>query len=272
VNGCGRLLIFDHHMASKSLFVYTAALLVTFLWVTPLCSQQYELKGTVYDITQKTALDGVIVMATNGKGVLTDSFGRYKIMVRERDSVWFSYQGKQTAKYPLFSLEDPTQFNMALHVYVHALPNVIVRPKNYRMDSLANRMEYAKYFNYSKPNPLKSVNVANGGVGMDANEIINIFRFRRNRSLEMLQKRLLEDEQTKYVDYRFNKAFVIKLTNLSGEPLNVFMKKYRPPYDFVVLTNELELGFYIQQCYRQERGELPRNVVIYNLQMTDLQE
>jgi hypothetical protein len=115
------------------------------------------------------------------------------------------------------------------------------------------------------------VNVANGGVGMDPNAIINMFRFKRNKQLAGLQKRLIEDEQTKYVDYRFNKAFVKKLTNLSGEPLNAFMKKYRPPYDFVVLTNELELGFYIQQCYRQERGELPRNVVIYNLQLTDLQ-
>jgi len=225
----------------------------------------WDLKGTVYDVSAKTPMDGVIVMTTAGRGTMTDSMGHYRITVSERDSVYFSYQNKMTPKYPVAKMESLTQFDMSLHVYVYALPNVTVRGRSYRMDSLMNRQQYAKYFNFSKPNPLKSVNVANGGVGMDPNEIINMFRFKRNRQLAELAERLQREEQDKYVDYRFNKAFIKKLTLLDGEELKKFMEKYRPPYDYAVLTNELEMGYYIQQCYRKERGQLPSGVLLYQL-------
>lgn len=224
-----------------------------------------EVKGRVYDITQRNFLDGVSVMATNGRGTTTDTLGFYSIWVRETDSVYFSYQNRTTAKYPVATMEDVRQFNMALHVYSHNLPPVTVYGRSYRMDSLSNRMEYAKYFNWQKPNPLKSVNVANGGVGMDPNDIINLFRFRRNRQLAELQKRLVEQEEDKYIDFRFNKNFVRKVTGLSDDPLKAFMRKYRPPYDFLVIVNDLELGYYIQQCYLKEIGLLPRGVEIYKL-------
>lgn len=228
-------------------------------------AQNIEVKGVVYDISQKTPLEGVSVMATNGSGTSTDEFGRYKIWVRPTDSLYFSYQGRETARYPILKMEDYTQFNMALHVYVHALPNVIVRPPNYRMDSIQNRLDYAKYFDYKKPNPLSSINVSPTGVGMDPNEIINLFRFKRNRQLASLQKRLIQEEEDKYVDFRYNAKFVSELTGLKAEELRQFMRKYRPPYDFVVITNTLELGYYIQQCYKKEKGLLPPGVPVYNL-------
>lgn len=231
----------------------------------PAISQLIEVKGLIYDISQKNPLEGVTVMATNGAGTYTDAFGRYSIRVRPTDSLYFSYQGKETAKYPVLKMEDYTQFNMALHVYVHSLPTVIVRPPDYRMDSAQNRMDYAKYFAYRKPNPISSINVGPTGVGMDPNEIINMFRFKRNRQLASLQRRLVAEEQDKYVDFRFTKKFITELTGLNGEELNAFMKKFRPPYDFVAITNQLELGYYIQQCYKMEKGLLPPGVPLYNL-------
>lgn len=236
-----------------------------FVAVTSVAGQTWDLKGTVYDISQSTPVESVTVLTTAGRGTMTDSLGHYRITVTMRDSIYFSYQNKVTPKYAVATMEDLTQFNMSLHIHVYALPNVTVRGHNYRMDSMMNRREYAKYFAYTKPNPLNSVNVGPTGVGMDPNEIINMFRFKRNRQLAELQKRLMEDEQEKYVDYRFNKAFVKKLTLLDGEDLKRFMIKYRPPYDYTILTNEIELGYYIQQCYRKERGELPQGVILYQM-------
>jgi len=227
--------------------------------------QTWELKGTVYDISERTPVELVTVLTTSGRGTMTDSMGRYKIAVSINDSVFFSYQNKVTGRYPVAKMEDQTQFNMSLHIHVFELPNVTVRGHNYRSDSLINRREYSKYFNFSKPNPLHSINVGPTGVGMDPNEIINMFRFKRNRQLAELQKRLVADEQDKYVDYRFNKTIIKKLTLLDGEPLRLFMIKYRPPYDYAVLTNELEMGYYIQQCYRKEKGQLPTGVILYQL-------
>ncbi|HSK11649.1 MAG TPA: carboxypeptidase-like regulatory domain-containing protein [Phnomibacter sp.] len=228
-------------------------------------AQLIEVKGTIFDISQRTALEAVSVMATNGAGTTTDEFGHYSIWVRATDSVYFSYQGRETAKYPVLKMEDHRQFNMALHVYVHSLPMVTVRPPNYRMDSLQNRLDYAKYFGYSKPNPLGSISAGPTGAGMDPNEIINMFRFKRNRQLASLQRRLIAEEEDKYVDFRFNRNFVAEVTGLKGDDLVLFMRKYRPPYDFVAITNQLELGYYIQQCYKKEKGLLPPGVPLYDL-------
>lgn len=251
---------------------YTARFIVLVLLATLLCAgkgsyaQTWQLHGTVYDISQSTPMESVTVLTTSGRGTMTDTLGRYTITVSLHDSVYFSYQNKVTGRYPVAKMEDQTQFNMSLHIHQYnVLPNVTVRGRNYRSDSLINRQEYAKYFAFAKPNPLNSINIGPTGVGMDPNEIINLFRFKRNRQLRELQERLVKDEQEKYVDYRYNHAFIKKLTRLEGEQLTYFAAKYRPPYDYVVLTNELELGYYIQQCYRKEKGQLPSGVVLYQM-------
>jgi hypothetical protein len=254
-------------------FSLKALIIMGFLTATcPLAAQLIEVKGVIFDISQRTPLEGVSVMATNGNGTSTNEFGRYSIWVNPTDSVYFSYQGKETAKYPVLKMEDYTQFSMALHVSVHSLPNVIVRPPDYRTDSAQNRMDYAKYFAYRKPNPISSINVGPTGVGMDPNEIINMFRFKRNRQLASLQRRLLMEEEDKYIDFRFSKKFITEITGLQGDELTVFMKKYRPPYDFVAITNQLELGYYIQQCYKMEKGLLPPGIPLYNLGPISIQQ
>ena len=217
-------------------------------------AQQWKLKGTLYDISKKIPLDGVSVMSTSGAGTATDSMGNYTITVKSGDSVWFSYLGKPTAKYAVDKLQDQTQFNYSLHVYSQALPMAFVRARSYRNDSLENRQTYAKVFNFNKPNPLNSINIGAGGVGMDPNEIINMFRFKRNRSILALQNRLLEEEQTKFVDYRFSKTIIKKLTGMSPEQITVFMNKYRPSYEFTAMANDLEFYNYILQCYKRAKA------------------
>jgi hypothetical protein len=46
------------------------------------------------------------------------------------------------------------------------------------------------------------------GVGFDIDEIINMFRVRRNKSMLAFKERLLNEEREKAVDHRFNKALV----------------------------------------------------------------
>ena len=143
-----------------------------------------------------------------------------------------------------------------IHVTGVDLPEVKVRNSYYRLDSLQNRMDYAKYFNYQAPGLKLSNNqqlFGPGGltVGLDLDEIINMFRFKRNRNLQFLQKRLLSQEQEKYVNYRFTKRFVQKITHLEGANLSSFMEYCKPSYEVLGLLNDLELGYYIQQKYIQ---------------------
>jgi len=124
------------------------------------------------------------------------------------------------------------------------------------LDSIQNRIDYAKYFNYRAPGIRLSGGQQLFGssgltVGFDLDEIINMFRVKRNRNLQFLQKRLLSQEQEKYVGYRFTKRFVIKLTHLEGEELDRFMNFCRPSYEVLGLLNDLELGFYIQKKFEE---------------------
>ncbi|MGB3005189.1 MAG: hypothetical protein WBC06_01685, partial [Chitinophagaceae bacterium] len=147
---------------------------------------------------------------------------------------------------------------VSLHVNVPTLKEVKIKPKNYRFDSLQNRNDYAKIFNYQKPK-LKTVTPQYGaGVGFDLDEIINMFRFKRNRSIESFQKRLLIEEEDKYINYRFNKALVRRLTQLDGASLDSFMLAFRPSYIFTKFAGDYEFQYYIKEAlYRFKHGLRP---------------
>lgn len=210
---------------------------------------QYRIQGTVFDSSRSVPLEAVSVISTSGNGVVTDANGRYSIGVGEKDSIWFSYLGKPTIKFPVATINDVNQFNIALQVRVTVMKELRIRPRNYREDSLQNRQDYAKAFNFQRPNLGTLTSIGPSGAGIDINELIRAFQFRKNKSMERFQARLLEQEQEQYVNYRFSKALVRRLTNLSGEPLETFMKDYRPTYEFTVYSSDYDFQAYIKKAY-----------------------
>lgn len=220
---------------------------------------QYKIRGTVLDSTRTYPVGFVSVLSTSGRGTMTNIYGEYEIEVGEKDSIWFSYLNKPTVKFPVLKIATPLSFDISLQVNVPVLNEVRIRPRNYRQDSLQNREDYAKIFNYKKPGLSVAPSQYGAAAGFDVNEIINAFRFRRNRNLRSFQERLLEQEQEKYVDYRFNKAVVRRLTSLSGEELDSFMRVFRPPYFFAIMTNDYDFQKYIKDSYeRYKQGLLPQ--------------
>jgi len=221
--------------------------------IVSLSAKAQNIQGTVYDITQRIPLPAVSVLSTSGHGTQTDSLGNYTIKINADDSVWFSYLGKTTPKYAVKSIVNPASFDVSIQISAIELPGVTIRKNTYHMDSLLNRKEYEKAFNYRKPG-LRISSLSPGsmgaGAGVDLDELINVFRFRRNKNMKFLQGWLIKEEQEKYVDYRFNKIFVQKLTKLQDDELDEFMKYYRPPYELLVPLSEAELGLYILECYK----------------------
>lgn len=211
---------------------------------------QYRVQGTVFDSSRSVPLEAVSVISTSGTGVVTDANGRYSIVVGEKDSIWFSYLGKPTIKFPVLTINDVNQFNIALQVRVTVMKELRIRPRNYREDSLQNREDYAKAFNFRRPNLGTMTSIGPTGAGIDINELIRAFQFRKNKSMERFQSRLLEQEQEKYVDYRFSKALVRRLTDLTGDDLDAFMKAHRPTYEFAVYSNDYDFQAYIKEAYR----------------------
>jgi len=239
-------------------FIYIIAFIVTILLATDFSAagQTYIIKGMVYDSSRNYPLEAVSVLSTSGKGTVTNADGFYEIEVTEKDSIWFSYLNKPTVKFPVLKIVNTMSFDISLHVNVPVLREVKIRPRNYRQDSIQNRIDYAKVFNYQKPKLKPSV--TSSGVGFDLDEIINMFRFRRNRSMASFQQRLLMEEEDKYIDYRFNKALVRRLTLLESPELDSFMQLYRPSYTFTKMAGDYEFQYYIKTAFfRFKKGLLP---------------
>ncbi len=244
----------------KRLHITIGCLLICTIFFVQNSNAQYiNIKGRVFDISARRPLEAVAVISTSGKGTTTDSLGRYELRVSVKDSIWFSMIGKSTMKYPVDTISNTESFDVMIHVRSFDLPEVKVRNSYYKLDSIQNRKDYAKFFDFKKPGLRLSENPGynlNGlTVGFDLDEIINMFRFKRNKSLASLQQRLLQQEEDKYIDHRFSKAFVRKITKLNNQELDEFMKDYRPDYEMVQRMNELELGYFIEKNFEEFKNK-----------------
>jgi hypothetical protein len=204
----------------------------------------------VYDLSQKMGLEAVSVLSTSGKGTLTDKEGHYSLVVNEKDSIWFSYLNKPTPKYPVLSVANLNSFDISLHVASTTLPEVRVMPPDYKRDSIQNRQDYAKAFDFQKPGVGTVTGVGpNGGAGLDIVEFINMFKFRRNRRMLAFQDRLLREEEERFIDHRFSRSLIIRLTQLRGAELDTFIVRYRPVVEFTQHSTDYEFQSYIKNCF-----------------------
>ena len=213
-------------------------------------AQSFKLRGTVYDSTKTYPVISVSVLTSSGKGTVTDLYGHYEVDVTEADSVWFSYLNKPTIKYAVGKIPDASRFDIAIHINVPVLKEVIVKQRNYKMDSIQNRLDYAKAFDWQKPRLKANVSGDMGAaVGFDLDAIIQMFQFRKNKSNAAFRERLLAEEREKFIDHRFNKALVLRLTGLIGDARDSFMQSCRPSYEMCMYLGDYDFQFYIKECY-----------------------
>ncbi|HEY0678079.1 MAG TPA: hypothetical protein VGD17_07325 [Chitinophagaceae bacterium] len=233
----------------RSHFLITICLLA----LAQAAAAQVKISGTVYDASRALPLPSVSVISTSGYGTATDSMGRYTLIVQETDSIIFSYLNRPTMKFPVRAIQNVFQFDISLHVPASELPAVSVRPRNYRIDSIQNRKDYAKAFDFQKPGIGISTSPS-GGVGLDLQEFIGMFRFRYNKRMLGFQRRLIQEEEDKFIDQRFNRALTRRITGLTGDTLIHFMKLYRPSYEFTQLSSDYEFLEYIKLASVQYRA------------------
>jgi hypothetical protein len=242
--------------------IYKKYCLLFFLLLLVVCTAtaQLTISGTVYDSTKAIPVRDVLVKSTSGTTAQTDSVGHYDIVARENDSLSFVYHNKATARFSVKDIQNIGAFDISLRIRVHenfkVLKEVIVYSKSYHQDSAENRQEFAQGFNFEKPGIGVTSNSYSGTPGLDIDEFIDMFHFRKNRIMRAFQQRLLEEEQEKYVDYRFNKELVKRMTHLQGPELDTFMIRYRPDYYFTQTASIADFYQYILNASYQYKAEL----------------
>lgn len=243
------------------LFLKIFLLLLFFVIGTGQLHAQLTVTGTVFDSSRRSYVENVRVESTGGVFTRTDSMGRYKIAVTEKDSLSFIYKNKPTQKFAVKDIAIPGQFDISLGINVkggyRTLKEVVVFARSYREDSIENRQTYADVYNFHNPTIKTSISPS-GAVGADVNEIINMFRFRRNKHMKAFQARLEQQEQDRFVSYRFNRNFVRRITGLQGVELDTFMVRYLPTYEFASTSDEITFNKYILNSSYAFKAQLLR--------------
>jgi hypothetical protein len=222
--------------------------------------QEVTVHGTIYNMYRTKPLDRVSVMSTSGRGTVTDSNGNYAIAVDLSDSISFSYLGRQTMKYAVREINYLVGFDIALHVAATELKEVSVLPRDYHADSLQNRKDYEKIFDYRKPHVQITDGSSGLGAGVDLNSLIGMFDRNKIHRTQAFQRRLVDEEHDKFVDHRFNRSIVLKITHLQGDELDSFMIRYRPSYEFCERATDYDLLDYVKlafQEYQKDRKDRP---------------
>lgn len=221
---------------------------------------QIVISGTVYDSSKLYVIPGVNVYSTSGPAAVTDSLGAYHIKVSETDSLSFFFNGKSTVKFPVKKMNNYTAFDISLRVRVNEkyklLRDITVFSNTYHLDSLENRVTYKKIFNSEKPT-IRSNYEPGGPAGVDLDALIGIFQFKKNKQNLAFQKRLIQDEQDRFIDYRFSSKTITRITGLKGDMLLAYKKLYRPSYYFVTISSLAEFYQYIlntSYAFKKEWG------------------
>jgi hypothetical protein len=118
---------------------------------------------------------------------------------------------------------------------------------NYQLDSMDRRKEYAWVYDHGDE-PRFEHDRKGDGVGLKMNIFRNTSTAAKQR--EHLDKRLAKEEEDYYVDSRYNKDYVARITRLRGDSLKAFMKKYRPSYDYCRKAATVDILVYINDCYK----------------------
>lgn len=200
----------------------------------PFLSFGKQINGEIRDFYSNELLAevSVINIHTNAQAVSSKD-GQFDIAAESGQLLEFRKLGYKTTRIRIPEGQIPSFFKVLMRSGIIELPefNLITRNKrDWSKDSI-------RYYQLYK-NALEFPTLT----GLDAIRHPFSALSKRNRQIWAFQKEYNYWEQQKFVDYTFNKQLITSLTSLTGDSLDVFMKRFRPSYE--QLRNMNEYSFY----------------------------
>ena len=135
--------------------------------------------------------------------------------------------------------------------------------RNYKLDSINLRKDFAKTFAHKGPSMLSVFSDRNATMKRDyspfqqsTNTLLGVdvlralsFIGKNKNSTTKLKKMLLNDEEDNFVKTKFSREKVSSMTRLEGDSLLMFMNRYRPSAYTVKEMTDYEILLYIKKSY-----------------------
>lgn len=223
--------------------------------------------GTVIDKSNGKPVANATV-STSRSLTLTYTDGVFSLKsVYPGDSIAVSCIGYKTYKMGI-SLSTPKLITIYLQQGNILLQSVAIKAKHDpKVDSVRLRKQFAAVFNYKAPtfydmfvkinpylyvpyNYIDAPNSTASIVSINVLSVISLLEKNKDHTSK-LQKTLLNEEETQYVDRMFSKQKITTLTNLKGDSLLDFMASYRPGAKDVTKMTDYDMVVYIKQSYIQ---------------------
>jgi len=238
-----------------------------------------HVNGLVLDKGDGLPIPGAVVK--NGNSIqLTSSNGSFTLTnAHPGDSVRITFIG-----YNPYYLALGASGTDTIRVYLIPgtilLNNVNIRARyDRKIDSLQNRHEFARVFDYKAPtfidifdtvdrfaytpnNYITSGNNTTQLVNVNVLSLISLFG-KNKTPASRLHDLAIKQEKLDYIDERFSREKIVTLTKLKGDSLNNFIYLYRPAIDYLKTMKEYDLEIYIKKSYEEYKsGKNPDKVPV----------
>ncbi len=208
------------------------ALLLFLLCLMCLPASAQVIHGEVLDMEGKVKLGDVnIVNIYTAFAVVTPSDGTFLIPAASDELLEFQKPGYRTVRVRIPKGSIPPYFRIIMQRGFAAAKDLAQGNRyNYHDDSLRFYNLYKHELDFPKLSAIGSIQHPFSALSG------------RNREIWRFQDDYKMYEQEKYVDRTFNEALVTKLTGLSGDSVQTYMRRYRPTYD--QLRNMSDYAFF----------------------------
>lgn len=225
-----------------------------------------KINGSIRDWHTHQPIANVQV-SSNQTTAMSNNEGRFTLeKIKAGDKISLRLMGYETQEITIQNsmLKGTMIFEMKTTI-VELNAITVMAKRNYKLDSLALRKEFAKEFNdkgtgikdmfvtinpeYKPPLALRKPNSTSAIASINVLQLFSLLG-KNKAPNSKLKETLLRDEEANYVAHVFSKSKIESVTQLKGDSLQNFIRRYRPSAAEAKKMTEYELLMYIKQCYQ----------------------
>ncbi len=204
----------------------------------PLLSHAITITGEIIDGNTRLAVGRVnILNIYTDVGTVSDEDGKFQIVVDKGQLLEFRKIGYKTVRIRIPEGTIPLYFKVVMQQGAIELPefNLQAHAKDWKKDSTRYYELYKNALEFEKLSGLDVIRHPFSALS------------KRNRQIWAFQKEYNYWEQQKYIDYTFNERVISGLTGLQGDSLDIYIRRFRPSYDFLRSINEYQFYSFIKE-------------------------